>query len=124
MLLLYYHIGTERLWFIEYKCTVGIKYGPYLGWKMTLVCLFVCFFFLFFVSTIRDELYGPTGGMNVRNEFRTIIRGGEQVVQVQDDKSLMIMFRLNSNAKDDIVVQVVKIPTVPLQVMYEDEQEE
>ena len=62
--------------------------------------------------------------MNVRNEFRAIIRGGEHVVQVHDDKSLMIMFSLNSNAKYDIVVQVMEIPTVPLQVMYEDEQEE
>ena len=74
-------------------------------------------FFLFFVSTIRDELYGPAGGMNVRNEFRAIIRGGEHVVQVQDDKSLMRMFRLNSNAKDDIVVQVMEIPTVPLPLL-------
>ena len=73
---------------------------------------------------ISEELTTPTSNPHTRYSIDAIIRGGEVIMQVHDDKSLMAMFSINSNAEDVIVLDVTPIIYEPLQVRYPSENEE
>ena len=67
---------------------------------------------------IDDELRTTTTNPHTRYSINTIIRGGEVVIKVEDDKSFMTMFSYNSNAEDIIILGVTPIISKSLQVSY------